>query len=414
MPNTKPDTRTQSGHDAGEPQPRDGGVAQTGPPESSRLPGRRASTPLDGQQELDLGTNRDLREPIQRAARLISSWRRVLVTSHRSPDGDALGAALGLALSLRAHGCDVVAANADPPVPPLSEREGVNWRPTALATIPGADLVVPWEHVEDRSFDGAVLVDCGALDRLHPSADVPRRVLARSGDVVVIDHHSTTIQVPGATHNHDDPLRKALKVVDPTRASSAELIALVIWAADLPMDRDVATALLTGIATDTKGFLRESADARALALASRLRARGGEVSAAADILDRHNAGFLRLAGDVLSRARFIADAAGVVASIPDGLIAACRADDADVERLTTILSATREARLVVLLQEKAGEIRGSVRTRAPVDAVAIARHFGGGGHASRSGFRLPHARLEDVLEEASEVVRGAVTSTGGR
>ena len=199
-----------------------------------------------------------------------------------------------------------------------------------------------------------------------------------------------------------------LWIVDPTRASSAELIADVIQAAGLPVDEPVATALLTGIATDTKGFLRESSDVRAFETAARLRALGGSASVAQDILEGHNVDFLRLVGNVFNDATILEGGLGIVAAMPRDLLARCRVDDADLERLTTILSGTRGTALIVLLQEKTDEIRGSIRTSSAVDAVAIAKQFGGGGHARRAGFRIRSTPLEQVRAEATAVVHDAI------
>ncbi len=350
---------------------------------------------------------------VERAARAILSWRRILIASHRNPDGDALGASLGLALALSSSGREVLVANADPPAEPrLAGAAGFPLF-AGLAAIPGAGSVVTWDQVGDAAFDGVVMVDCGSPDRLHHDPAVPGSVLAKAGGLVVIDHHLTSVQSPARPTRPEADA--AIRVVDPTRASSAELVLLVLDAAGLPVDQAAATALLTGVATDTKGFLRESADARAFAVAARLRALGGEVVVAADILERHNAGFLRLAGSVLSRVVYVSDgagnaAAGIVAAIPRSLLVDCGADDADVERLTSILSGTRDARVVALLQDKGGEIRGSLRTQAPVDAVAIARRFGGGGHTRRAGFRVSGASLEDVEAEVVGVVRDRVAT----
>ncbi len=346
---------------------------------------------------------------IGRAAGRIRSWRRALVASHRDPDGDALGASLGLTLALRAHGCDVTAVNADPPIDGAAQPATGPCRRTGLAAIPGADLLVSWEQIDGRAFDGVILVDCGTLDRLHSDPEIPRRILERSGDLLVIDHHLAPSQ---RSHGESVGIHagETLRIVDPTRASSAELVALVLEAAGLPMDPEVATALLTGIATDTKAFLRDSTDARALACASHLRALGGEVSVAEDILQRHSVGFLLLAGDVLGRAVITNGGAGIVASIPEGLLATSGVRDGEVELLTAMLSSTREAYVIAVLQGQAGGIRGSIRTRAPIDAVAIARHFGGGGHARRSGFRVAHAHLQEILDEVRAVVCEAVST----
>lgn len=351
---------------------------------------------------------------IHQAVHRTRSWRRVLIAGHRNPDGDALAATLGLALALRADGREVVAVNADPPLGAATPGAPDSLQRAGLAAIPGAETIVPWEHVDERPFDGAVVVDCGALDRLHQDPEIPRQVLARCGEAIVIDHHVTSMPSSGEPERPGTQIDAVLRIVDPTRASSAELIAEVIEAAGLPVDEPIATALLTGIATDTKGFLRDSSDVRAFEAAARLRALGGTATVAQDILEGHNVGFLLLVGNVFSDATIIDGGMGIVAAIPRELLARGRVDDADLERLTTVLSGTRGAAIIVLLQEKTDEIRGSVRTSSAVDAVAIARQFGGGGHARRAGFRVRQAPLGQVRAEVTAVVQNAIRGLAER
>src|SRR3990170_6168213 len=120
-------------------------------PQGADLAGMRQGQTADVDAVLD--------EEIRRVAKRIRSWRRVMVTSHRDPDGDALGSSLGLALALRAGGYDVMVVNADPPIAPANQPTATLSQRTGLATIPGADLVIPWEQVDNRPYDGAVLVD---------------------------------------------------------------------------------------------------------------------------------------------------------------------------------------------------------------------------------------------------------------
>jgi nanoRNase/pAp phosphatase (c-di-AMP/oligoRNAs hydrolase) len=144
-----------------------------------------------------------------------------------------------------------------------------------------------------------------------------------------------------------------------------------------------------------------------------LRSLGGDVSVADDILQRHGVAFLIVAKEVLARTVVLDEGMGIVASIPEQVLAASGLGAGEIERLTTIFSGTREAYAIVLLQGQPGEIRGSVRTRAPVDAVAIARQFGG-GHARRAGFRVPRGDIEVLAERAGTVVRDAISSLRGR
>ena len=86
--------------------------------------------------------------------RRVRKGNRFLVTSHTSPDGDALGSTLALANALREMGKDVVALNCD----------GV---PAAFDFLPGAKTVV--RSLENElSFDVGFVLDAGELRRAGP------------------------------------------------------------------------------------------------------------------------------------------------------------------------------------------------------------------------------------------------------
>src|SRR3972149_10379460 len=91
----------------------------------------------------------------------IENGKKFLVVSHVSPEGDAVGSLLGLALALRNAGKEAVAYLEDP-VPEL------------FLFLPGADTVV---HNLDSagSFDATFAVDCGQMERLRQGVKNPEK-----------------------------------------------------------------------------------------------------------------------------------------------------------------------------------------------------------------------------------------------
>ena len=103
----------------------------------------------------------------------IKRGKKFLVVSHVSPEGDAVGSLLGLALALRSLGKDVTAYLEDP-------------LPTLFKFLPGAETVV--HSLEGKGpFDATFAVDCGQRERLGKDfVD-----LKEPGVVINIDHHAT-------------------------------------------------------------------------------------------------------------------------------------------------------------------------------------------------------------------------------
>src|SRR5438105_11757689 len=96
-------------------------------------------------------------ENLPRAVEALRSARRVLVTMHRGPDGDALGSALGLAAALREIKREVTVYTPDE-------------LPYNFRFLPDADRVAK-SLPEGAAFDATVTTDAGAFDRLPPLPD---------------------------------------------------------------------------------------------------------------------------------------------------------------------------------------------------------------------------------------------------
>ncbi len=89
--------------------------------------------------------------------------------------------------------------------------------------------------------------------------------------------------------------------------------------------------------------------------------------------------------------------------------AACGASEVEAEGAVNLLATLDRAQLALLFTERAnGAIDVSVRTRSGLDAAALAREFGGGGHPQAAGFELQGGLADAearVLAAAREQLR---------
>lgn len=296
------------------------------------------------------------------AARVLAAHRDVTILCHLRPDADALGSSAGLARALRREGV-VVHQSFDPGIVP-----------DGLRVIPGAELVTPLADVP--AHDGLIVVlDCASADR---AGDWGHLAEAAS-EILVVDHHRSN---PGfGTH----------MLLDPDAASTASLVLDVLEAGGWPADDEVATALYSGLITDTGSF--RWSDASAHETARRLLAAGADATVSFELLDAHSFSWLRTLGDLLGRVRLDEAAAGgrgaVWLEVPSRVIA--EASEDDVESLVTHLRVVREADVAVLLKEYLPEQWAiSLRSRSGgrpdgVDVSDVAAALGGGGHPAAAG-----------------------------
>ncbi|NIA24901.1 MAG: bifunctional oligoribonuclease/PAP phosphatase NrnA [Gammaproteobacteria bacterium] len=290
----------------------------------------------------------------------------IAVACHVGPDGDAIGSALGLAASARLAGRSSVVSFGEPFVlPPIYEY------------LPLEILVSPKEFPAQPEV--MVSVDAASLDRLGslvPSAK-------SSGSLIVIDHH---ISNPGFGD---------VNVIDAEAAASAQIVFRLLGELAWPIDETVATALLTGIVTDTGRFQYSSTSPEVLRIAAELVEAGAHPEIVGqNMYERVPFSFLKLEGDVLARAELDGDIVWSVLYQEDLTRWGIGMEDTDP--LIDVVRLAWEATVAVLIKELAdGTFKVSLRSRGEVDVGVIASAYGGGGHHNAAGFS--HAGPPDAI-----------------
>jgi phosphoesterase RecJ-like protein len=284
----------------------------------------------------------------------------VLMSLHRQPDGDSVGSTLAVAMGLRRRGKRVTVASPDPV-------------PRSYRFLPGADEIVGWAEVEGP-FDTVLLLDCADPER----TGAPRPLRSYGRVVVNIDHHATN-------RAYGD-----LNFVDPGASSSAELAARLLERLGVVIDRDIALALYTGIATDTGGFRYSSTTADTHRLAARLVDTGidpGEVSEA--IYEQNDPAALRVLGRALSTLRLEADGRVAVMELRRADFEGLPPGEADSLGIVNFARSIAGVEVGCLLREDEDGIKVSLRSKGRVDVGAVCQALGGGGHPRAAGATLP-------------------------
>ena len=303
----------------------------------------------------------------------LAAARRVVVSSHERPDGDAIGSGMALVLALRAGGVD--AHMVIPAVPP-----------PYLQPFPGVDGITVAAEVTD-TFDAAVIMECSSLDRTGV------RGLDRS-PVLNIDHH------PGNT------AYGAVNWVDESAAACGELVATLIDALGIPLTADIATHLYLAILTDTGSFHFSHITPRTFEIAARCVAAGAVPEwIARTHYDSNTMARVRLFGTVLST--MTVDRSGRIAllAITPAIAAAAGGTYDDTEGLINFPLSVEAVRAVAFLKETAtpGEWRVSLRSKGATDVGAIAAARGGGGHRNAAG-----CSARGTLDEVRQAILGAL------
>lgn len=284
----------------------------------------------------------------------------VAVLAHIRPEGDAIGATLGMALALRAAGKAVGAYNADP-------------LPPEVAELPGAGEIRREVPIRDP-YACYLVLDTSDLERTGGLLE-GRPGTAR---VLNVDHH------PGNTRFGD------VNWVDPAASSAGEMAYRILRQGGFPVSEAVAANLYAAILTDTGSFRYGNTSAAALRAAAELVERGAAVEAlAAGLYGNRDPRQWRLLSEALASLGVSGD--GRLAWIEVTREAQARSGLGleATEEFVGYARAIRGVEIALAFKEvSASEVKVSLRSRGTTDVARLAGQFGGGGHRNAAGCTL--------------------------
>jgi len=298
----------------------------------------------------------------------LETRKQILLVSHIRPDGDAIGSLLGMGLALQAAGKRVSMVLA----------EGV---PANFHFLEGSDQV---QTRPRGQYDWVCVLDCSDLERVGPALD------KLGAPDLNVDHHPTNLGFA------------RINLVDTRAVATAEIIAGLLSELNLPLTLPVASALLTGLITDTIGFRTSNMTPEALCLAAEMMEKGANLP---DIYHKALVGrsfeAIRFWGVGLSKVQRNGRMVWTSVSLEDrAAVKYPGRDDAD---LVNVLSAVDGVDVALIFVEQPhGSVKVSWRSRPGFDVSQIAILFGGGGHAAASG-----AELRGSLAEVQAAVLDA-------
>lgn len=320
----------------------------------------------------------DLQNKARRIGELLLGADKILILTHKNPDGDAVGSSIALSYCLASLGKYVENVNID----------GV---PEALLWLEGAELVknLPTPGVK---FDLMTLLDCNELSRtgFEPSLveDIPLKM--------VIDHHPSTLA------SSDEIL------IAPKVASSGQLVYRVIRALGAEITPSVAQDIYVAIHTDTGGFRFPNTDVDAMETATEM-VRLGAVPAHVSVMlnEREQAGRLRLLGLSLGTLTVTPCGRAATIAVTLDMLEKTGTSAEHTDGFVNYPRSIEGVEVAIILKETSpGVWRVGLRSRGLLDVNAIAREYGGGGHRNASGATIP-GTLEEVTDLLiSKAVRG--------
>ena len=301
------------------------------------------------------------------AAGYLEALDNVLLLTHVRPDGDTIGSAAALCRALRDCG------------------QTAYLLPNPEITATYAPYAAPYWAPEGWQAEHIVSVDIADASLLPENAQPYRDRIE-----LAIDHH------PSQTFFARNTCLEA------DSAACGEIVYEIIQHLTA-LTADIALPLYVAVSTDCGGFQYGNTTARTHRIAAALM----------DVVDvaAVNKALFRTKSRVrlAMESRMVADMKlfdhqrVVVMEIPLSLRQEMQATDADIEELSALPALVEGTDCGVTLRElRPGTVKVSVRTGPRVDACALCRILGGGGHHAASG-----ATVEGTLDKARMAVLAA-------
>lgn len=318
----------------------------------------------------------------QKIKELVDQAQSIVITSHKSPDGDSIGSSLALYHVLKLWKKNVQVVHPDP-------------APEFLHWVPGQQQIIDFETKAEQAvsvIQTADLIFCLDYNESSRVGDQMQPYLLASGATkVMIDHHL-------------HPADFCQVIISETAAcSTCELV--YKWLSDIQhldyLDETSGACIYLGIMTDTGSFRFPSVSALTHEIIADLIRRGVKHYLIHEaVYDTNTVDRIKLRGFALSEKLVCLNEIQVAyASLSEEELKRYHYQKGDTEGLVNQILGIQGIKMAVLFVEKDGKVKISFRAKGDYFVNLLAKtHFEGGGHAYASG-GISSENLEKTVEK---------------
>lgn len=309
---------------------------------------------------------------------LINDEKEFVISTHVLPDGDAIGATLGLGLLLKKLDKEVI----------LPWANHYRYVPPHFQFLPGLKLLRPPSDCPAKPAN-FITLDCGNTERLG----MLKKCFLSSTNTVNIDHH------------RDNENFAQINIIDPNRAATSELIYLLTQKMGVKLNKDIAICLYTGIVTDTGRFQYSNISPETFHIAADILRYGVDPNYIfRNVYENKTFNAVKLFGRVLAQAELIKDIGVVYTTVTQKDLAEADTLVEETENVIDYLRATQDIKVAAVFKQVDNMVRVSLRSTGQVDVGKIAEQYGGGGHPLAAGYNSKKS-LESTKRELFQKIR---------
>lgn len=305
----------------------------------------------------------------------IKKAQNIVVMAHEAPDGDAIGSALSMALTLKDMGKN--------PIVLMKEF------PETFNYLPGQEFITNESNI--KSFDMAIVLDCPNIKRVN------------SEFTEYFENAKVTVQID---HHNKNDMFADYNVVNHVSPATAQILVSSFEYLGIEITKEVGICLLTGVITDTNGFRNSNVTVESFEFASWCLEKGINLSK-----------IYKQSMMTMSRTKFEAHKLAMdrLEFLEDGKIAftyLSREDDENLglkagerDGIVEIGKAIEGVEVSIFLYEKEKGYKASLRSNEYVNVSDVCSVFGGGGHIKAAGATLNMSFGEAKKSIISEVIK---------
>lgn len=299
----------------------------------------------------------------------IKKAENIVLLTHETPDGDAIGSSLGMKLALRKIGkeADLI----------------VTKYARTFNFLPNIEEIKTTSDVE--KYDLAISLDCATIKRIDN-----REYFDKAKKTISIDHH-------GSNEMYAD-----INYVNPVAPACSEIVLTMLSYFNIEIDKEIGTCLMMGIITDTGGLQYPSTTADTFEYAAELLRKGVDI---ADIcrrtLQEKTKSNFELQKIIMENLELLEDGKLAFSYVTKQDLLDVKAEEGDHEGLVNIGRSIEGVEVSAFIRQEDDEniFKISMRSNGKINVSDICLMFGGGGHPRAAG-----AKVKGTVEQIKEKI----------
>ncbi|MBP2832336.1 bifunctional oligoribonuclease/PAP phosphatase NrnA [Aquimarina sp. U1-2] len=319
---------------------------------------------------------------IKEIKELLSAPRQIVITTHKNPDGDAIGSSLALYHYLVALGHDAVVVTP-------------NEYPDFLKWIPGEDLVLKYNTDHKNAIaaiDKAELIFTLDFNHLSRSGDMEDKLNKANATFIMIDHHQQPDDYAKYTYS------------DVGMSSTCQMVYHFIEQLNhlQKVTPQIATCIYVGIMTDTGSFRFRSTTSKTHQVLAHLIDLGADnTKIHENVYDTNTLSRLQLKGVALNNLKVLPEYHTAYITMSQKELDHYKFKKGDTEGFVNIGLSIQGIKFAAIFIENKKEkiIKISLRSKGDFSVNEFSRnHFEGGGHHNAAGGRS-NLSLPDTVDK---------------